>query len=333
MPIHCHSCRKLKNSNHFSRNQIKNHGNQRRCKECVKHGIKRKPIKKQWKSSLPTDSIVTQIDVLPVVCVIKIRDQHSLYVVLNNNYIVEICSGTSAHYMNMFETNGLYLTNGGTVVQITRNNGNTSIVLFPKDNLICVSRLDIDCNPTQIDHCIQQCKVGNVISSKFDYDNVIGVVSKISDVYSKQCEDNGCIKCVQNRSVMDKTCVIEVCLLNASATKVLKRFAEFGFDENIILMVTLKRCKVEKDGKNIVLPELGIVEMKQMYLDRTDLDVGYKNKRCRKKCAECHRMHIKLKVCKRCKCTYYCNRTCQKRSWNTKHRYYCLCGSLRIRNH
>ena len=39
----------------------------------------------------------------------------------------------------------------------------------------------------------------------------------------------------------------------------------------------------------------------------------------RKHCAVCNRVgnkHCKLKICKRCKMTFYCSKLCQKRDWN-----------------
>eukprot|EP01083_Nonionella_stella_P218252 782798_1 len=50
---------------------------------------------------------------------------------------------------------------------------------------------------------------------------------------------------------------------------------------------------------------------------------GRKCSHCDKKEMHNNRIHETFKKCKQCRMDWYCSVGCQKRDWNTNHRYYC----------
>eukprot|EP01084_Bolivina_argentea_P121312 214964_1 len=276
---------------------------------------------------------------IKAVCVMKTIENDSIIVVLMDKYGTEIktiCNGFE------FEKQGVYMIcHGGPLASIRAHN--KASILGERDMCILlyeyepfkskVIRLDINNKPSEINHRIQKCKFIaidqiNIESSEKQFVDIRGVirdVSVIGSMITTNCSDKNCLECseeyrnvsivqeqLQYRTVniQDQTGATTIVLLCEDMNKIeLKRFVEFGFDKNKVLIIILKRCQKFEDG---TLWAVGIVEIETI---------------CRgkhRRCNTCNRMDIRLKVCKRCKLAYYCNRKCQKRSWNTQHRYYCM---------
>eukprot|EP01084_Bolivina_argentea_P121314 214966_1 len=361
MSLHCNACNKTKKRKYFSKNQFKKYGTNARCKECVKNGIQFTSFQQHMQNAHHFNSI-RESSIIPIstienypnfrwkikaICVTKVIEGNSIVVVLMDKYGTEIktiCNNFE------FEKKGVYvICHGGPLMSIAADNvssilgeGDPCIILYEDEPFKSkVIRLDINNKPPEIDHHIQKCEFIainqiNFKSSEKQFVDIRGVIRDVSLIFSKKsdkCTNKNCLECSQKYrsvSIQDKTGTTTITLLGEDANKIeLKRFVEFGFDKNKILIITLKRCQKFKDG---TLWAVGIVEIETICSDRIDFrDVirPFCHSYCKpygkhRRCNTCNRTDIRLKVCKQCQLAYYCNRKCQKRSWNTQHRYYCM---------
>eukprot|EP01084_Bolivina_argentea_P066295 120841_1 len=344
MSLRCHSCKKAKKINDFSRNQLKKYGNKRRCNQCIQH--KRQKHGKIWTiSELKSNGHGTQIWKIEALCIMKIIDQNVVHIVLMDKYQTEITvifSGheSNLHYMGVFKKNNVYSISNGALLMIGSDNssigrkGDTCIMLFKDFEWHKVSRLYGNSKQQRIDHRIQKCKfvqINEIQSNEEQFVDVTGVVISLTSIYTfhaKDCNNEKCMECGQKYRdilIQDKSGQIQVKLWNEDAHKIEWKLIHTC---KCVLVVTLRRCQKLICG---VLSATGIVEIEKMNSHELEKRFGFYCSRCcsrynlkyGRKCNECNRINIRLKVCKQCKCTYYCNKKCQKRSWNRKHRGIC----------
>eukprot|EP01084_Bolivina_argentea_P071719 130316_1 len=287
-------------------------------------------------------------------CVMITIFQNSLYVILMDEYNTEItlmCGGygDSVYFMNIFRKRCVYSVSDCPLFQVEQMNhpiiatGDKAIRLsqFLDWGNGCITPwMDYTCDQ-ESDYSIQKGKFIKIyqietLKQRFVYVNIIAMIVQVSSInlFNCECNDEKCLYNYQkyrNIIIQDKTGQFRITLWNKDADNIAWRhFKQYEFDINNVWTITLRRCEKWRDGLSV----RGIVDIEKIDKDRPDFhkllrkfNRRYNTKIKKTKCYECNRMNsadVRFKVCKQCKSTYYCNRKCQKRSWNKKHRYYCL---------
>eukprot|EP01084_Bolivina_argentea_P150192 262299_1 len=298
---------------------------------------------------------------IKAVCVMKEIRPNTVVVVLMDKYGTElkvICNGFDC----VFEKKRNYLIHhAGPLIMSNKDygpsilqKGDYCILLYPPEPFNSkVIRLND--TPSEIDYRIQKCNfitLNKIQSSQEQFVDIRGMITGVCDIRDDQkdeCSTKNCLQCDRKYRIIhiqDRTGIATIGLWNNDAYVIeLERFATSEFDANCVLIITLRKCHkgtgCDKghNYENGILSALGTVEIEEICSDRIDLDevldefaitkgsIFYYelyNRKNGKKCKSCNRMDVRLKVCKRCRWAYYCSKHCQKKSWNTKHKYYCL---------
>eukprot|EP01084_Bolivina_argentea_P291166 500394_1 len=374
MSTRCYACKQIKQMNDFSKNQLKNYGNKRRCKECIKNrgkfanknneicsncpSLKSLSLKsnvyfniKTTKDANKNNEIWTISELknkgqyekdiwkIEALCVIKIVDLPFFCVVLMDQHQTEItllCNGgeCTVHYKDVFEKNCVYSISNGALVRFAADKhifirkGDSGIILHDFYEWHKVIRLNGKDKQSKIDHGIQKCKfvpIGEIKSTKERFVDVFGAITVIGVIETMECEyicnehcTRQCNRKYRNIFVRDESGEIMVTLWDEDACNVeLITCYESGW-KGFLLIVSLKRCS---KCTNYGLSLTGIITFQKVYPHspcyqemrrKCGLIIEY-NLNHGIKCNECNRNDIKLQLCKQGKCTYYCNRKCQKR--------------------
>eukprot|EP01084_Bolivina_argentea_P011284 21094_1 len=179
----------------------------------------------------------------------------------------------------------------------------------------CVFMGHTYCKPTA--KCLIQCVMAAILSPA---DNTFQII--------EQLITNGLDK--NNIKYVRRPQILEIAYrIRDEFDEIKNEMNKFGIECRFVsLKQSIESCR--KYGTNV--DGWNYLDLIPYYrYDKDNMGVYYNNlsrtkSTNKRQCEQCGKLHSKrneLKLCSRCKAVFYCNKHCQKMSWNSNHRYNC----------